>query len=109
MSIISKLFEVGASMVSLFRRKPKWTEAVPLVISQVLPLVNDAIVYGGMDSKEKFDSWLEGFDRATGSDPGAVNVIHDIPADKLEEFYDHIKEAARIFGYAKLGVPGFTV
>ena len=111
MSLITSLFEAAISLWKMFKRKPRWSEAVPTVIAQVLPLVDKAIEYGGADSKEKFDSWLEGFDRATGDpavDPGAVAVFPDIPRDKAEIFWDHIKEAARVYGYCKLGVPGFN-
>lgn len=110
--LISSLFEAGICLWKLFSRKPKWSEAVPAVIAQVLPLVDKAIQYGGANSKEKFDAWLVGFDRATGDpavDTGALEVFPDIPRDKAEVFWDHIKEAARVYGYCKLKVPGFFV
>lgn len=107
MSLFSSLWTAVTSIFSMVKRKPSWTEAVPMVMAQILPLVNQAIEYGGATDKEKFDDWLKGLDAATGSDPGAAIIISDIPRDKAEIFWDHVIEAARIFGYAKLNVKGY--
>jgi len=108
MSLFTTLWGAATSIVGLFKNKPTWGDAVPVVLTQIFPLVDQAIAFSGSDSKEKIDSMLEGFDVATGSEPGAVAVFSGIPRDKAEEFWDHIKEAVRIYAYNKVGLPGYV-
>lgn len=82
-------------------------DAFPFAISQLLPAVENAIKYQGLDTKEKLDGWLVTFDMATGEEPTAIDIIHGLPADKEEILFDHAIEIARIYGYYKIGVPGF--
>jgi hypothetical protein len=62
-----------------------------------------------MDTKEKFDSWLKTVDTYTGNDAAAIDLIPKMPADAEEEFFDHLIEVARIYGYMLLNVEGYHV
>lgn len=106
--MLSAIWKLIGNVVSLFKSKPTWADAVPMVVNQLLPMVNYAIEYGGMDSKEKFDAWLDGIDVATGEDAGALVVMGGVPRDKAEVFWDHIIAAARVIGYSKLGIEEYT-
>lgn len=88
-------------------RPTTFANVIPFAVSQLLPAVENAIKYQSLDTKEKFDAWLQTLDQTTGSDPGAVDIIERLPADKEEEFFDHLVEAARIYGYHLIGVPGY--
>jgi hypothetical protein len=79
----------------------------PFSLAQILPAVERAIRYGGLDSKAKFDEWLIMADQATGSEPGAVHLFGDLPPDKEEELWDHAIAVARIYGYHLLKVTGY--
>lgn len=87
--------------------KPTLTDLLPVIMSNLLPAVEKAIGYQGLDTQEKFDSWLEALDAGTGSDPTAVDLIRDLPPDQEELLFDHLKEAARIYGYCLIKVPGY--
>jgi len=87
--------------------KPGLADALPFAVGQMLPAVQKAIEYQGLDTKEKFDAWLATVDAGTGSDEGALDLIVKLPPDKEEEFFDHLVEAARIYGYHLIGVVGY--
>ena len=100
----------GLTVYSLVKgkdEKPSLTEALPMVISNLLPMVQNAISFGGMNTKGKFDAFLDTIDSATGEDATAIDFIQDLPAEKEEQLFDHLKEAARIYGYSLIGVPGY--
>lgn len=88
--------------------KPSLADALPFAVSQLLPAVRRAIEFQGLDTQEKFDAWLDTLDEATGVEAGAIDFIGGLPAEKEEEFFDHLIEAARIYGYYIIGVPGYV-
>ena len=79
---------------------------LPFVVSQLLPAVEQAIRFQGLNTKEKFDSWLTTLDESTGIEP-PVDLISRLPAEQEEALFDHLLEAARIYGYHLIGVPGY--
>lgn len=89
--------------------KPGLADALPFAVGQMLPAVQKAIQYQGLDTKEKLDVWLATVDTGTGSDINAVDLIIKLPADKEELFFDHLVEAARIYGYHLIGVEGYRL
>jgi len=89
--------------------KPSLADALPFAVGQMLPAVQKAIQYQGLDTKEKFDAWLIAVDAGTGSDTTAVDLLVRLPADKEELFFDHLIEAARIYGYHLIGVEGYLL
>ena len=89
--------------------KPSLIDALPFAVGQLLPAVQKAIHYQGLNTKEKFDAWLVTVDAGTGSDENAVDFIAGLPADKEEIFFDHLIEAARIYGYNLIGVEGYRL
>lgn len=116
MSIFSKagwilgIFKVGLSIFKLFKGsddKPSLTELLPFVLNQLIPAVDNAIKYQGLDTKEKFDQWLTFIDVSTGTDPGAFDFMGSMPPDVEEQMFDHLIETARIYGYNRLKVPGY--
>lgn len=109
--VLKSLLKVGATVVKLFTGQDRVSlmDGLPQVLGQLLPAVDNAIKYKGLDTKEKFDGWLETVDEVTGTDSLAIDVMPSLPADKEEELFDHLKEAARIYGYNKIGVDGYEV
>jgi len=97
------------SFVTAKGTKPTMVDAIPFAVSQMLPAVQRAIQYQGLDTKEKLDAWLVTIDAGTGSDADAVDIIARLPADKEESFFDHLIEAARIYGYHLIGVEGYRL
>lgn len=87
--------------------KPSFSELLPTIVGAVLPAVDQAIRFQGLDTKEKVDAWITTLDAATGLDATALDIVKDLPADKEEQLFDHVLEAARIFAYCKIGVPGY--
>lgn len=83
-------------------------EGLPFALGQLLPAVDNAIKYGNMTTKEQFDSWLDTIDNMTGEDPGAIDFIKGLPDQQEEIMFDHLKEAARIYGYWRLKLPGYV-
>lgn len=88
--------------------KPSLVDALPFAVSQLLPAVQRAIEFQGLNTQEKFDTWLETLDQATGVEAGAIDFIGGLPAEKEEEFFDHLIAAARIYGYHLIGVKGYV-
>lgn len=88
--------------------KPTFTDLVPTMLGSVLPALEQAMKFQNLDTKEKVDSWLTLADLATGVETTAPNLIHDMPRELQEQMFDHVLEAARIYAYCKLGVPGFS-
>ena len=82
-------------------------EVLPQAIATLLPMIRNAITYQGLDTREKFDAWLETLDASTGTDPGAIQIIPNMPAKFEEEFFDGLKQAARCYGYMLLKLPGY--
>jgi len=107
--MIRSLINSVIGFFGLFQKKPTVIEVLGKVMALIPEWISKAVLFAGYDNKERFDTFLQGFDDYTGSDEGAVDLIRDLPADKEEEFFDHIKEAGRILGYNQLKVPGFFV
>ena len=87
---------------------PSLVDALPFAVGQLLPAVQRAIEYQHLDTQVKFDAWLDMFDQATGVDTAAIDFIGGLPADKEEKFFDHLIEAARIYGYHLIGMEGYV-
>ncbi len=96
----------GALVKALTGKKASMTDILKLALNNLLPSV-EAAIQNGANTKELFDAWLDELDARTGTDVGAFDIIKDMPADKEEEFFDHLKEMARLYGYCKLELPGF--
>lgn len=111
LGFIKGALSIGVQVFKLFTRsdqKPALTDVIPFVIEKLFPAVQQAIAYGELDTKEKIDAWLETFDASTGTDPGAVELIPNMPAEIEEAFFDKIKDALRIYAYCLIKVPGYT-
>lgn len=89
--------------------RPALADAIPFAVGQMMPAVKQAIRYQGLDTKEKLDAWLDTIDAGTGSDAEAVDVVAKLPADKEEVLFDHLIEAARVYGYHLIGVEGYRL
>lgn len=105
--MLQKFLKTILSLVSLFKSKPKLSDVLAFALSRLPDLIENAINFGGYDTKEKFDDFLFLFDHYTGIEAGAIDLIKDLPLDQEEAFFDHIKEAARIIGYNRLKVAGY--
>lgn len=88
--------------------KPSLADALPFAVAQLLPAVQKAIEFQGLNTQEKLDAWLDTLDKATGVEAGAIDFVGGLPADKEEEFFDALIQAARIYGYHLIGVKGYV-
>ena len=85
------------------------SSGLPFSFTQMMSSGERVIGYGGMASKEKFDAWLELADSATGSEKTAIDLFIGLPAKAEEELFDHLIDAARIYGYHLLKLPGYVI
>ena len=104
---LKEAVRVGVALAGFFKTKPSTADGLEFAITRLIPAVREAISYGGLDTREKFDSWLAMVDAQTGNDPGAVDLIPFLTAEREEEFFDHLVAAARCYGYGMLKVPGY--
>lgn len=102
-AIISTLL----NLVKAFGSKPKISEILALLLTTLPSIVQNVLNVSHLSTKEKFDEALETFDAYTGADPGAIDIIRDMPKEVEEEFLDHFKEMLRILGYNKLKINGY--
>jgi len=111
LGVLRALIGAAGAVIKIFKggEKPTWAEAMPFVLQQLIPAVQQAVEYQGYNTREKFDAWLSTMDASTGTDPGAIDIIPQLPQDKEEEFFDALKEAARVYGYSLIGVEGYNV
>jgi len=107
--ILNTIVSGIVSVYKLVKKKPSWTEIATQIIPQIFAVVDKAIEFGGMDTKEKFDEFLVTLDLKTGVDNGAWDMFKDITPQGEEEFFDGIIMSARAYGYAKLKVAGYYV
>lgn len=108
---MSFLNSIISSVVSIFKSisaKPSWTQIMSSVVPQIFILVDQGIAAGKLSTKEKLDDFLETMDLRTGVDAGALDMFKDVTAQAEEEFFDGIIKAVRAYGYAKIGVDGYT-
>lgn len=97
-------------VVNIFKgdEKPGTLDVFSHIISNIMPQINLGLAYGKWTSKEQVDAWLKTLDESTGTDAGALDLFKDIPGDKEEELFDHLKEFLRIYLYARIGVEGYV-
>jgi len=109
--ILQAAIVLGAKMVQMFtgKTKPSFLDGAGMAVGQLIPAIQQAVNYGGMNTKEKIDSWLDNVDRTTGTDPGAIEMIPGMPPDKEEEFFDHLIGAARLYAYSYAKILGYYV
>lgn len=109
MSILSGLLKKAFEVVSMISHKPKFTDVVLSLVGWIPSLISQVGAIGEMDSKEKVDEALQALDDFTGSDPDALDLIRDLPAEKEEALFDHLKEVIRILVYNRLKIAGYYV
>lgn len=107
--MLKAIIDTIMKMVKAFGAKPRISEILTMTLTFLPTIVNNILTVSHYSTKEKFDEVLETFDAYTGSDPGAIDIIRDIPSDKEEEFCDHFKECMRILGYHKLKINGYYI
>ncbi len=109
MSLLSGIASAAVAIYGLIKRKPSWTDIVGSIVPQIFIAVDKAIEFGGYSTKEKFDEFLVLLDLKTGIDAGAVDFLKDVTPQAEEEFFDGLIAAARAYGYARIGVPGYAM
>ena len=96
-------------LVKAFGAKPKISDMLGLLLTTLPSIVQNVLTSSRLSTKEALDEALTTFDAYTGSDPGSIDIIRDMPQDKEEEFLDHFKEMLRILGYNKLKLNGYYI
>lgn len=110
-SIIFGAVKFGASVYKMVKGDDKpanLVDALPLALPQILGSVQSAIKMQGFTTAEQIDSWIGTADALTGSDPGALDLVPGLPADKEEELFDAVLQAVKVVAYHKAGVAGYV-
>ena len=108
-SLLSPIINLILITARMIGRKKKFTEIILTVFGKITESVLDLIEFGKLSTKEILDESLTELDLRLGSDPGAIDIVPDLPADKEEELTDHLKEVIRILGYNKLKIAGYYI
>lgn len=109
--IVRGALSFAASLLSAVKSggtKPTLGELLPVAVSALLPTIDAAIKFQGLNSKEKIDSWLGTLDSLTGADPAALDFIKGMPKEAEEELFDGLLQTARAYAYHRAGVPGYV-
>ena len=106
---IKKLIEIIVSMVGLIKGKAKFSDIIMQLMAKLPEAVLKAIEYGHIDSVAKLDDALAALDAYTGIEPGALDIIKDLPADKEEELFKALGKMVEILAKNKMKVPGYYV
>ena len=108
-SLLSPILNLILITTRMIGRKAKFTEIILTVFGKITESVLDLVKFGKLSTKEMLDESLTELDLRLGSDPGAIDIDPDLPADKEEELTDHLIEVIRILGYNKLKVEGYYI
>jgi len=109
MGILTQMLKKAIELAGIIAGKPRFSDVFMRVLSWVPDLVNQIRGIGGMSTKEKIDEALRSMDELTGLDDGALDLIHDLPADKEEALFDHLTEVIRILSYNKIELEGYYI
>ncbi|MHC4645174.1 MAG: hypothetical protein ACYTBJ_06715 [Planctomycetota bacterium] len=109
LGVFHTLIKYGAPIVQMLlgKEKPSLLDGVGYAAGQIFPAVDNLLKMGKLSTKEQVDQWLDTLDAKTGTDAGAIDIFRDMPQKVEEEFFDHMKEAVRIYAYSRIGVEGF--
>jgi len=110
-SIVFGAIKFGAGIYKMLKGDDKpasLVEALPLALPQILQGVTAAVAQQGLKTKEQIDAWIGTADSLTGSDPGALDLVPGLPADKEEELFDGILQAAKVIACSAAKVPGYV-
>lgn len=103
------LLNAAIETAKMIKGKASFLDIFMSLMTTLPKAIMDAIGYGKLNSVEKLDEALAELDYRTGLDAGALDLIADLPADKEELLFDHLKGMAEILGKHKLKVPGYVV
>jgi hypothetical protein len=109
MSIFSSIISGIISVVKLVKEKAIFTDIAMNLIVQLPQMILDMIAANKLDTEAKLDEALEELDLRTGMDAGALDVVRNLPADKEEDLFDHLKGIIQILGKHKLKVEGYYI
>lgn len=81
---------------------------VPALVSKIQEIIKSKNI-AIPDRKAAIDFILNEFDKGTGEEPGALDIIKTMPPGVEEKLFDHFIEVVRILSYHYCGVPGYLV
>ena len=109
MSLLSGVVSLVISTAKAIKGKVKFSEIIVDLMMKLPQAVLDLVRLNKVSSPEKLDEALAELDLRTGTDAGAFDIIRDLPADKEEQLFDHMKGMLDILGKNQLKVPGYFV
>jgi len=109
MGIVSALVGAALSVVKAFTNKPTVTSVFMHIVGLIPNVISQVDQFGDLSTEAKVDDALAAFDKYTGSDEGAIDVVRDLPADKEEELFDHVKGILGIILKNRLKIKGYFV
>jgi hypothetical protein len=107
MSIFTSIINGVVSVVKMVKDKASFADIAMSLVTQLPQMILDMIQAGKISTVEKLDEALEELDLRTGMDVGALDVVRNLPPDKEEKLFDHLKGIIQILGKHKLKVEGY--
>lgn len=108
------LLSILSTGIGLFKlltggAKPSVGDLLKFSLPQILQAVDNAVTYQGLSTKEQVDAWLSTADANFGADPGALDLVKDMPPEAEEEMTDGLIQFVRAYAYYRAGVPGYKL
>lgn len=109
-AILFGAVKFGAGIYRLFSggKVGSIVDVLPLALPKLLEAVTAAIDQQKLTTQEQIDAWIGTADKLTGQDPGALDLVRGLPADKEEILFDAILTAVKVVAYNRVGVPGYV-
>lgn len=90
-------------------KKPALGDLLTFAFPQIIAAVDNAVKYQGLTTKEQVDAWLATVDSSFGTDPGAFDLIKDMPQSAEEEMTDGLIKFVQAYAYYRAGVVGYKL
>ena len=114
MKIGGALLSILSTGIGLFKlitggKKPSISDLFKFALPSIMEAVDNAVKYQGLTTKEQVDSWLSTVDANLGLEPGALDLVRDMPGEAEEEMTDGLIQFVRAYAYYRTGVPGYKL
>lgn len=109
MSLLSRIVDGIIDTVQKIGRKAKFTDIIKSIISWIPGVVFDLGALRDADAATRIDAAIAELKRLTGTEPGAFDLIKDLPQDKEDRLFNAIADMIDILAKHQARVPGYFV
>jgi len=109
MSLLSRIVDGIIDTVQKIGRKAKFTDIIKSIISWIPGVVFDLGALRDADAATRIDAAIAELKRLTGTEPGAFDLIKDLPQDKEDRLFNAIGDMIEILAKHQARVPGYFV